>query len=126
MRLIQYFVNHFHKGVTIVTILTTQITQQGQAHNTTQSKKTQHNPPNTTPHSAAPKAHSTHLLHQLAISEVEGIPDPGLFRGSGIGHDHDAGVQGEVSDDLHGLLLAHQHADVVSLTMSASGAGMKR
>mmetsp|Transcript_10814 Transcript_10814/g.31479 ORF Transcript_10814/g.31479 Transcript_10814/m.31479 type:complete len:248 (-) Transcript_10814:89-832(-) len=48
-------------------------------------------------------------LHQFSPGKVKGGPDPRSVR-SGVGLQGDAGVEGVVNNDLHGLFLSHQDA----------------
>ena len=56
------------------------------------------------------KAKGEDGLHELSLGKVIRRPDPAPVR-PGVGLELDAGIDGVVHDDLHGLLLAHQDAD---------------
>ena len=56
------------------------------------------------------KAEGEDGLNELSLGKVIRRPDPAPV-GPGVGLELDAGIDGVVHDDLHGLLLAHQNAD---------------
>jgi hypothetical protein len=61
----------------------------------------------------------TYRLHQLSLREIKSYPDPRLVVAN-IRREHYSGVQEVVHNDLHGLLLSHQHADAAVLLVPAA------
>jgi hypothetical protein len=57
---------------------------------------------------------ATYRLHQLLVRKVERHPHPGLVVAH-VGRERYSSVQEVVGDDLHGLLLPHQHSNAVVL-----------